>query len=89
MATHSSIRAWRIPWTEESDGLQSMRSQELYMTYLPTYLRPCDVYEGLCRCSSLSFAPRLKCCCRWGLGGDAREGSPDLEGCLLLSPLIF
>ena len=27
MATHSSILAWRILWTEESDGLQSMRSQ--------------------------------------------------------------
>ena len=24
MATHSSIIAWRIPWTEESGGLQSM-----------------------------------------------------------------
>ena len=24
MATHSSILAWRIPWTEESDGLQSL-----------------------------------------------------------------
>ena len=23
MATHSSILAWRIPWTEEPDGLQS------------------------------------------------------------------
>ena len=23
MATHSSIRAWRIPWTEEPGGLQS------------------------------------------------------------------
>ena len=27
MATHSSIFAWRIPWTEEIDGLQSMGSQ--------------------------------------------------------------
>ena len=27
LATHSSILAWRIPWTEESDGLQSMGSQ--------------------------------------------------------------
>ena len=27
MATHSSIRAWKIPWTEEPGGLQSMRSQ--------------------------------------------------------------
>ena len=25
MATHSSILAWRIPWTEEPGGLQSMR----------------------------------------------------------------
>ena len=27
MATHSSILAWRIPWTEESGELQSMGSQ--------------------------------------------------------------
>ena len=29
MATHSSILAWRIPWTEESCGLQSIGLQEL------------------------------------------------------------
>ena len=28
MATHSSILAWRIPWTEEPGGLQSMGSQK-------------------------------------------------------------
>ena len=27
-ATHSSILAWEIPWTEEPGGLQSMESQE-------------------------------------------------------------
>ena len=27
MATHSSILAWRIPWTEEPGGLWSMGSQ--------------------------------------------------------------
>ena len=27
MATHSSILAWRITWTEETGGLQSMESQ--------------------------------------------------------------
>jgi len=27
MATHSSIFAWRIPWTEEPGGFQSMGSQ--------------------------------------------------------------
>ena len=26
IATHSSILAWRIPWTEEPGGLQSMES---------------------------------------------------------------
>ena len=29
MATHSSILAWRIPWTEEPGGLQSMGSQRI------------------------------------------------------------
>ena len=29
MATHSSILAWRIPWTEERGGLQSMGSQRV------------------------------------------------------------
>ena len=28
MATHSRILAWRIPWTEEPGGLQSMRLQD-------------------------------------------------------------
>ena len=27
MATHSSILVWRIPWTQEPGGLQSMGSQ--------------------------------------------------------------
>ena len=29
MAMHSSILAWRIPWTEEPGGLQSMGSQRV------------------------------------------------------------
>ena len=29
MATHSSIFAWKIPWTEESGGLQSLGSQRV------------------------------------------------------------
>ena len=32
MATHSSILAWRIPWMEESGGLQSMSRKELDTT---------------------------------------------------------
>ena len=29
MATHSSILAWRIPWTQKPGGLQSMGSQRV------------------------------------------------------------
>ena len=29
MATHSSILAWKIPWTEEPGGLQSIGSQRI------------------------------------------------------------
>ena len=32
MATHSSIPTWRIPWTEESGGLQSLRLQRVVIT---------------------------------------------------------
>ena len=32
MATHSSILAWRIPWTEERGRLQSMGPQESDLT---------------------------------------------------------
>ena len=28
MATHSTVLAWRVPWTEEPGGLPSMGSQE-------------------------------------------------------------
>ena len=29
MATHSSVAAWRVPWTEEPGGLQSMGSKKV------------------------------------------------------------
>ena len=32
MATHSSTLAWKLPWTEEAGGLQSVGSQESDMT---------------------------------------------------------
>ena len=34
MATHSSIFAWRIPWTEKPGGLQSMGLQRVTNTHL-------------------------------------------------------
>ena len=32
LGTHSSILAWRIPWTEEHGGLQSMGSQTVRLS---------------------------------------------------------
>ena len=34
MATHYNILAWRIPWTEESGGLQPMESQKATLSLL-------------------------------------------------------
>ena len=42
MAAHSSLLAWRIPWTEEPGGLQSRGSQRVRQTEragFPSYLR--------------------------------------------------
>ena len=41
MATHSSILAWRTPWTEEPGGLQSMVSERL--TRLPSLYHGSDL----------------------------------------------
>ena len=51
MATHSSILAWRIPWTEELGGLESTGCKELDTTERLhfhfqrdsfTYCKPCE-----------------------------------------------
>ena len=46
MATHSSVLAWRIPWTEEPGGLKSMESQRVgcdWATNTFTVRKPPDV----------------------------------------------
>ena len=66
MATHSSILAWKVSWTEESGGLQSMGCKELDMT---EQLSPCKsmyVREQCMICiktdiSKASIIEREKC----------------------------
>ena len=36
MTTHSSVLAWRIPWTEEPGGLLSTRLQRVWCDWAPT-----------------------------------------------------
>ena len=43
MATHSSILAWRIPWAEEPDGLQSMGQQRIRHNWA-TNTKLCNMY---------------------------------------------
>ena len=39
IATHSSTLAWRIPWTEEPDGLESMGSQRVWYEWAVAAVR--------------------------------------------------
>ena len=43
MASHSSILAWRIPWTEEPGGLQSMVSQRVRRDCAANFYRVTDL----------------------------------------------
>ena len=47
MATHSSIFAWRIPWTEEPGGLQSMKVQKNRTLLATKQLRRHSLQEPL------------------------------------------
>ena len=57
MATHSSIFAWRIPWTEEPGGLPSMGSQSRtrLSKHVPTLIRG----RGLTQLCKSVIAPPL------------------------------
>ena len=49
MATHSSILAWRIPWTEEPGGLQSMEKarefqKNIYLCFID-YVKAFDCVD--------------------------------------------
>ena len=44
IATHSSNLAWKIPWTEEPGGLQSMGLKELDTTCLLNHHHYSDIH---------------------------------------------
>ena len=63
IATHSSVLAWRIPWTEEPGRLQSMGSQRVghnlatfpftFQVHLSEYKSLCERFLVICRKRSL------------------------------------
>ena len=45
MATHFSMLAWKIPWTEEPGGLQSMGSQRVKHGYVSKHACTTEICE--------------------------------------------
>ena len=74
MATHSSIFAWRIPWTEGPGGLQSRGSQSVghyWVTNTFTFMQDMGFWEMLTKLHVL-WKPHWK-----AIKGDMKPGEPD------------
>ena len=76
LVTHSSILAWRIPWTEKSGGLQSMGSQRV--RHDSTHM--CTLLSRL-----LLFLAVL--CCLWNLSSPTRDYHAPCTGSAESQPL--
>ena len=62
MIAHSSILAWRIPWTEDPGGLQSIGSQKVKHTlfkYTQAFSSASVAASVTAFCSCLSIFPKL------------------------------
>ena len=70
MATHSSILAWKIPWTEEPGGLQSMGPEELDKTEQLHFHFPCFQSDPLVHIKSTRVSQALP---QAGISGAARR----------------
>ena len=67
MATHSSLLAWRIPWTGESGGLRSVGLQRVG-TWLSTQHWWLGGKKSVCQCRRLKFNPwvrKISCWRKW------------------------
>ena len=71
MAIHFSILAWRIPWTEEPDGLQTMGLHKLDTTKLLTHIeyngkaaRVLVTHENKNQYNSIHFPTKTKLSCQ-------------------------
>ena len=60
MATHSSILAWRFPWTEEPGGLQSMGSQRVWHDWATSHTHRIDWVKVGQQCRDYNPFPSLE-----------------------------
>ena len=72
MATHSSILAWRVSWTEEPGGLQSMGSQRVGRGWVTdTFTFTFTVYPGASLVAQMAKnLPAMQETQLWSLGGE-------------------
>ena len=77
MAAHSSILAWRIPWTEEPGGLQSMGSQRVHgVSKSPWGHKESDTTERLSMCACRSITRGLRRLGNEETAGMAQQQAP-------------
>ena len=63
MTTHSSILAWRIPWTEEPEGLQSMGSQRVGHNWETKHGTSVTILQYINTSNERTVHLKLKQCC--------------------------
>ena len=76
MAIHSSILVWRIPWTEEPGGLQSMGLQRVGLNWVTDHT---DTQTARLQASACSQWRHLAQIWGWSLGHLASKG-PQVDG---------
>ena len=62
-ATHSSILAWRIPWTHEPGGLRSTGSQRVGQTEVTWLAVSSESHTGTCPLPTRRDLSTAGCCC--------------------------
>ena len=78
MATHSSIFAWRIPWTEEPGGLQSIGSQRVRHDWVTKHTHNTHLILIVVG-DSLPVVPQLYFLPFWDLQDDSKPAAPSFQ----------
>ena len=86
MVTHSSILAWRSPWTEEPGGLQSLESQRVGHNWASEHTHIASTAEIYFLTVLEAEIPRSWCCQDWLLRPLACEWQPSC--CVLAWPFL-
>ena len=84
MATNSSILAWRIPWTEEPGGLQSMGSQRVRHNQETKHSNTFSIHFHICITSDIQEDTHQTVNSYSGQSRGRREDSPSRLGLMII-----